>query len=160
MRTPTDLPSRPEDFPKAFIAAWDQRDGDAIAALFTEDADFVNVTGLWWHGREAIAKPHDYALKSFFSRSTLRAGRTEVRHLSPDIAVVRCRFTLSGQIAPDGTDAGDRRTILTFVVQRQADGWRAVSAQNTDVVPGKETHVNTGGLNAVDYRERPSGPDD
>ncbi|WP_416358982.1 YybH family protein [Antarctobacter sp.] len=159
MHTPTDLPACPEDFPKAFIATWDKRDGDAIAALFTEDADFVNVTGLWWHGRKAIAKPHDYALKSFFSRSSLRAGRTEVRHLSPDIAVVRCRFTLSGQITPDGTDAGDRRTILTFVVQRRADGWRAVSAQNTDVVPGMETHVNTGDLNAVDYRDHQSGPD-
>lgn len=146
--------ARPEDFPAAFIAAWDSRDGEAIAALFTEDADFVNVTGLWWHGRAAIAKPHDYALKSFFSGTTLRAGRTETRRLGEDVAVVRCRLTLSGQTAPGGSTAGDRQTILTAVLQRGPEGWLAVSAQNTDVVLGKETHVNTGALTAVDYRQR------
>lgn len=152
MPIPTDPLLSPADFPAAFIAAWDSREGAAIAALFTEDADFVNVTGLWWHGREAIAKPHDYALKSFFSDTSLRAGRTEVRPLGPDVAVVRCRLTLSGQTAPDGSTAGPRQTILTAVLQRQPEGWLAVSAQNTDVVPGKETHVNTGRLDAVDYR--------
>ena len=136
----------------AFIAAWDSRDGDQIAALFTPDADFVNVTGLWWHGRAAIAKPHDYALNSFFADSHLRAGRTETRPLGPDAAIVRSRLTLSGQTAPDGRTAGDRQTILTFVLQRQTDGWLAVSAQNTDVVPGMETHLHDDGLHPIDYR--------
>lgn len=152
MPIPSDPCAAPEDFPAAFIAAWLSRDGAAIAALFAEDADFVNVTGLWWHGRDAIAKPHDYALKSFFRHTTLRAGRTEVRRLGEDIAVVRSRSTLSGQTAPDGTPAGDRQTILTAVLQRHAGGWLAVSAQNTDVVPGMETHVNAGGLRPADYR--------
>ena len=151
---PIDPLTRPEDFPAAFIAAWETRRGDAIAALLTEDADFVNVTGLWWHGRAAIAKPHEYALKSFFSETTLRAGRTETRYLGPDVAVVRCRLTLAGQTAPDGNTAGDRQTILTAVLQRGPEGWLAVSAQNTDVVPGKETHLNAGPLTAVDYRQR------
>ena len=53
------IPTEPEDFPAAFAAAWATRDGAQIAALFTPNADFVNVTGLWWHGRAAIAKPHD-----------------------------------------------------------------------------------------------------
>ncbi|MBV6636410.1 MAG: SgcJ/EcaC family oxidoreductase [Mameliella sp.] len=146
--------ARPEGFPAAFIAAWQTRRGEAIAALFTEDADFVNVTGLWWHGRAAIAKPHDYALKSFFRETTLRAGRTEIRRLGEDVAVVRCRLTLSGQTTPDGATAGNRQTILTAVLQRGPEGWLTVSAQNTDVVPGKETHVNSGALTAVDYRQR------
>ena len=150
MAAPT--PTEPEGFPAAFARAWASREGAQIAALFTEDADFVNVTGLWWTGRDAIAKPHDYALKSFFADTELSAGRTETRLLGADHAVVRCRFTLSGQRKPDGGIAGPRQTILVFVLQRGPEGWRAVTAQNTDVVPGKETHVNDGGLRAVDYR--------
>ena len=147
------IPSDPVGFPAAFAEAWATRDGAAIAALFTEDADFVNVTGLWWHGRAAIAAPHDYALKSFFAQTTLRPGRTEVRLLGDDHAVVRCRFTLSGQRAPDGTAAADRQTILVFVLVRTGEGWRAVTAQNTDVVPGMETHVaGPDGLRATRYR--------
>lgn len=143
----------PADFPKAFSEAWHSREGHRIGALFTEDADFVNVTGLWWRDRDAISKAHDYALKSFFSETTLKPGVTRTRQLGPDHAIVHCRFTLTGQKAPDGSTARDRQTILIFVLQRTADGWQAVAAQNTDVVPGKETHLNTGSLDAVDYRD-------
>jgi uncharacterized protein (TIGR02246 family) len=142
----------PRDFPAAFADAWHSRDGERIGALFVDDADFVNVTGLWWRKRQDISRAHDYALKSFFADTTLTPGTITTRVLGPDHAVVHCRFRLSGQIAPDGSTAQDRRTILIFVLQNGPTGWRAVAAQNTDVVPGKETHVNDGGLTAVDYR--------
>lgn len=145
------IPSDPSDFPQAFAAAWATREGAQVASLFTEDADFVNVTGLWWQGRAAISKPHDYALKSFFATSTLKPGRTTVRTLGPDHAVVRCRFTLTGQSTPDGRMAGPRQTILVFVLQRDGAVWRAVTAQNTDVMPGMETFVQTEGLHPVRY---------
>ena len=149
------IPTEPEGFLAAFVAAWDSRSGAEIAALFTEDADFVNVTGLWWHGQAAIAKPHDHALKSFFAETTLRPGRTELRRITKDVAVLRCRFTLSGQLGADGTKGGDRQTILTFVLHSGADGWRAVTAQNTDVVPGQETFLaGPDGLTALRY-DRP-----
>lgn len=143
----------PEDFPIAFADAWHSRDGHRIGALFAEDADFVNVTGLWWRNRSAISKAHDYALKSFFYDSTLKPGATSTRWLGPDNAIVHCRFTLKGQTAPDGSIAGDRQSILIFVLRRTDEGWQAVAAQNTDVVPGKETHLNTGVLTPVDYRD-------
>ena len=38
----------PTDVAAAFAKAWSKRDADAIADLFVEDADFVNVVGLWW----------------------------------------------------------------------------------------------------------------
>ncbi|WP_417724843.1 SgcJ/EcaC family oxidoreductase [Salipiger sp.] len=146
------IPTEPEGFPAAFAEAWATRDGSAIAALFAEDADFVNVTGLWWIGRAAIAGPHDLALKSFFAETELRPGRVSVRLLPPDHAVVRCRFTMTGQTTPDGRPAGPRRTVLVFVLARDAEGWRAVTAQNTEVLPGMETFVADGGLRGIDYR--------
>ncbi len=47
----TELPATPEEFPRAFAAAWMARDAVALAALFAADADFVNVAGLWWEDR-------------------------------------------------------------------------------------------------------------
>jgi len=34
-----------------FGEAWNRHDANAILALFTEDADCVNVAGSWWHGQ-------------------------------------------------------------------------------------------------------------
>jgi uncharacterized protein (TIGR02246 family) len=49
----------PETVPSRFVEAWNARDTDGIAALFEKDAEFVNVTGLWWHernGRTAVSR--------------------------------------------------------------------------------------------------------
>ena len=35
-----------------FAEAWNRHDMDAFGALFTRDADFVNVTGQLWKGRQ------------------------------------------------------------------------------------------------------------
>ena len=146
------LPAAPEDFPAAFAAAWMARDGAAIAALFAEDADFVNVVGIWWRDRAAIARAHDHALHSFFRHTTLRPGRVRLRRLGADAAVVHCRLRLDGQLTPDGAEAGPRQSILIAVLVRSPQGWQAVAAQNTDIAPGAETQLNDDGLDPVDYR--------
>ena len=53
-----DLPSTaqrsPEEIPALFARAWNDRDPDALASLFDEDAEFVNGTGVCWHDRASI----------------------------------------------------------------------------------------------------------
>lgn len=169
----------PEEIPRAFVTAWNARDPDAIAVLFAEDADFVNVVGIWWEDRAAIRRAHAYGLERIFPDSTLRLGRVKVRHLSegdsggeagsasgerPRVAaggtaVVHARMTLENQSAVGTLPAPGRRvTLFSFVVRRgpgAEGGWLCLSAQNTDVVAGAETHVrdeSTGELRAVDYR--------
>lgn len=164
----------PEEIPRAFVAAWNARSPEGIAALFAEDADFVNVVGIWWENREAIRRAHAYGLERIFPDSTLRLGRVKVRHLSKgpgeafgggsedsrgETAVVHARMTLEHQSAVDAVGAPGRRvTLFSFVLRRDPgaeEGWLCLSAQNTDVVPGAETHLrdgSTGELRAVDYR--------
>ena len=145
----------PEEMPHAFARAWMARDAAALAALFAPDADFVNVVGIWWEDRTAIEAAHRYGLENFFAQSRLIAGRVKTRALGDAAAVVHCRFRLSGQRAPDGTEAGPRSTVMSFVMRRDADGWRCVAAQNTDIVPGAETfEASESGLVPRDYRHR------
>ena len=153
-------PDRPDRIPEIFVEAWNQRDPDAIASLFDEDAEFVNVTGLWWHNREAIRRAHAYGLERIFQHSTLRLGLVRVKWLSDDVAVVHARMTLSGQTpVSEARSPGTRTTIFSFVVHRTPEGWRCASAHNTDVVPGMETHVvdAEGHLRPADYRRAHTG---
>lgn len=133
------------------------RDGGRVAALFADDADFVNVVGIWWEDRTAIGRAHGYALTSFFARSRLSVGRVKVRRLAGDIAVVHARMRLTGQTGRNGKPAGGRSTIFLFVLERRPGGWICVAAQNTDIVPGDETHeAGEGGLSPADYRQTTS----
>ncbi len=149
------LPSEPEGIPWAFAEAWNAGDPDGIAALFAPDADFVNVTGIWWTDREAIRRAHAYGLERIFPDSRLAVGRIRVRSPGPGVAVVHSRMTLDGQSPhPDSPHPQRRVTIFSFVGVEGEGGWRCVSAHNTDVVAGAETHLRgeDGELRAVDYR--------
>ncbi len=154
-----DAPDRPERIPEAFVAAWNDRAPERIGALFDEDAEFVNVTGLWWHDRASIQQAHAYGLERIFNRTTLSLLETRVKWMANDIAVVHAKMELRGQSAAAGVAAPrTRRTIFSFVVHETSAGWRCASAHNTDVVPGAETNLvdDKGRLRPVSYRT----PDD
>lgn len=133
-------PQSPEDFAPAFVAAWSEGDAERLGALFVEDADFVNVVGLWWRRRKAIQKAHAYAFARYFKTAELEMLETRTRCLG-DVAVAHARIRLTGQIAPDGSAAGPREAILSFTLSKTDAGWLAVSAQNTEVSPGMETQI-------------------
>lgn len=126
----------PQDIPALFVRAWNNHDADALAALFDEDAEFVNVTGLWCHDREAIRSAHANGQERIFNTSTLATDATKVKLLSPDIAVVYAQMTLCGE-APAGAETapGPRTTIVSFVVHRAARRWRCASAHTSGVIP-------------------------
>ena len=44
----------PEAPARAFVEAWNAHDMTALAALLTPDADWVNVVGMYWMGRDQI----------------------------------------------------------------------------------------------------------
>lgn len=158
-----DDPKGPEEIAKLFAKYWNARDAKKLANLFADDADFVNVVGLWWHNKTDIQKAHHYGLTTFFKQSTIKIGRVKVRYLTNAIATVHVRWTLEGQLDKDGQTLEPRRTVMMFVVQNiSQDIWQVVAAQNTDIIPGMETFVATksddskSALKATDYRDNAS----
>lgn len=147
---------KPEDLPEKWVEAWNNRDAVAIANLFTEEAEFVNVVGLWWHDRKAIWKAHDYGLRVIFDNSDIQIRKVTVKKVTDDVAVVHARMKLTGQTAIDeNADPGERKNVFSFVMKKETKGWVCVSAHNTDVVPGKETNIidESGKVKSVDYRK-------
>ena len=147
---------RPKRIAEIWVEAWNHRDPEKLASLFDEDAEFINVTGLWWHNRASILEAHDYGLTVIFSESMLTLARVKVKWLSDDIAIVYAKMRLTGQIPTEEiADPGVRRNIFSFVVHRTPGRWSCASAHNTDVVPGTETNIiDAGGrLQSVSYRE-------
>jgi len=125
----------PADVPAMFVRAWNARDPDALASLFDGDAEFVDGTGLCWHGRESIRQGHAARLQRVADSSMLATGETTVKLLLPEIAVVHAEMTLSGEAAADPVaPSAPRTTIVSFVVHRVGERWLCASAHNTEVV--------------------------
>ena len=104
----------PADVPALFVRAWNARNADALASLFDGDAEFVNGTGLCWHGREAIRKGHAARLQGAADSSMLAAGETNVKLLLPEVAVVHARMTLSGAVGHSRARRSSRSSCIAL----------------------------------------------
>ncbi|WP_437593593.1 SgcJ/EcaC family oxidoreductase [Sorangium sp. So ce1000] len=120
-----------EQLVAAFNDAWNRHDMDAFAALQAEDADFVNIFGMWWHGRAEIRANHVGIHKTVFGKSHLASVRVETRFIAPELAVVRWAWELTGVVTPDGQPVPDMQGILVHVARREGDRLRILTTQNT-----------------------------
>jgi uncharacterized protein (TIGR02246 family) len=120
---------------QGFADAWNRHDMDALANLFAEDADFVNVRGARWIGRPAIKGNHAAAHATIFKTSELHIQDTSVRFLKPDVAIARSLWELTGLTAGSGTTAPPRHGILTHVLMKVKGKWLIEVTQNTDIPP-------------------------
>lgn len=144
---------QPIDISTHFRDCWNMKDARKLASVFDDDAEFVNVTGLWWHNRADIEKAHDYGFKVIFPGSELTVIDTRTKQLSDSVAVVHARMKLTGQSPKSQSRPEVRRTLFTFVLHKQYDGWTCASAHNTDIVPGTETNlIEDGTFKSVSYR--------
>ncbi|MEZ5778254.1 MAG: SgcJ/EcaC family oxidoreductase [Paracoccaceae bacterium] len=123
--------SDPADFPRAFTNAWSARDTRTLAELFTEEADFLTLTGHWAEGKKAISETLAGELAGAFARAKLVTGRTKVSPLVKGAAQVMQRYVLSGIVHADGSDAGRVGAVLSAVLVEGPAGWKVAAAQFT-----------------------------
>jgi uncharacterized protein (TIGR02246 family) len=116
------------------IGGWNHHDLKVFASPFGEEADFVTVAGRWWRGREEIADRHAEAHRTRFGRSRVKAQRTSIRFIRPDVAVVHLEWEMSGDLGPDGRGIPLRRGLITFLASEDYGRWQFDAAQNTDLM--------------------------
>ena len=122
---------------RAFAHCWNRHDMNAFSLLFAPDAEFVNVVGLWWKGRNEIKKAHERTHATVFRNSRLAIADVSVRFPVESIAIARSHWTLEGHVSPEGARLPVRRGILVSVLSRGPEGWSIIDAQNTDIIEGQ-----------------------
>ncbi len=78
----------------AFVDGWKAANGEAVASVFTENADFTAITGLHVRGRDQIAHGHNEILSTIYRGTTLAARVESIHYLRPDVALVDAKFML------------------------------------------------------------------
>jgi len=116
----------------ALVEAWNRHDMDALGNLFAEQADFVNVIGMRFKGRTAIATAHRELHKDRFAHTEIRQLHCDLAHLTREIALAHVRWEMTGD--PLAPADGVRRGVLTHVLLRKDGRWYFRATQNTDIV--------------------------
>lgn len=117
----------PQDFPRAFAAAFGAQDADRVANLLAEDAQVLTLTGGWAADRTAAKAVLAAEFSGIFARARLVTGKSQLRILDEPVCLLHQRFVVSGAQGPDGADLPRFAAMLSVVMVASAVGWQAAS---------------------------------
>lgn len=117
----------------ALMDGWNAGSGEAFAAPFAEEADFIAFDGTRFHGRADIARFHEPLFKTHMKGTRLVGDVIDLRFVAPDVAVLHAYggTVMRGKREP----ARERDSVQTMVAVRRGDRWQLVAFQNTRVRP-------------------------
>ena len=118
-------------FYAALEKAWNDADGAAFAAPFTDDASFVDIRGVIHDGGPAaLSAGHQAIFDSIYKGSVVRIELDGARAVGDDVILARSTSRLD---VPAGPLAGVINAVNSIVLVRTDDEWRAASFHNTRV---------------------------
>ena len=111
-----------------FVVGWNDGDGQRLASVFTQEADFTAITGLHGRGREVIARGHDEILSTIYRGTKLSSSVELVDFLRPDVALINAKFflTKNGQTFFPGVT----HTSCGIIALRNEGAWQLVAFRN------------------------------
>jgi uncharacterized protein (TIGR02246 family) len=121
-------------------AAWNSHDMTRFAACFATDADFVNVAGAWWRGREEMEEQHAASHADRFKNSTMQVQLASFKEIGHGIGMMHVTWGLEGhaESGPRMTTE-PRRGIWSWTVRERQGRFEIISSHNTDVLAASPT---------------------
>ena len=108
-----------------FDRAWNERDAEALAELFTEEADFQFYYGLMVRGREKIQKYYRDKVFPYLPEGLKHVTKSpRVRRISDGVLIGDGRVDLVDIDEKDPEKAVQQRLKVTTVVVKNEYGWK------------------------------------
>jgi uncharacterized protein (TIGR02246 family) len=123
-----------QDVISGYTDAWNLNEGIGFADGFTEDADFVNIYGMHFSGKDEIESRHQQILQTFLKGTTLEIISTELREVNPDLVIALVRWRVTGFGNSFAKMVGVEQIlegIFTQVFINTGDQWLITASQNT-----------------------------
>jgi uncharacterized protein (TIGR02246 family) len=108
---------------RQYVDAREARNPKAVAALFTADSDQLVSSGEWRVGRDDVVSGSLASSAQSAGKRTIDVER--VRFVSSDVAIADGRYSITGL-----GEGNDRRMWSTFVMVKDADGWKIAAIRN------------------------------
>jgi uncharacterized protein (TIGR02246 family) len=115
-------------------AGWNNHDMQALGSIFRDDAEFINVVGMHWRGKDAIVKAHAAYHETMFKDCKLHTDDLSIRPLGPNHAIGVWVMTQDAFTTPGGSVVPKHQNRMTLVFAKDAKaGWQVVQGQNTPI---------------------------
>lgn len=111
------------------IDGWNKGSGQAFAAPYTDNSDFIGFDGTYMNGRQEIASFHQILFDKFLKGSRLIGKIRSIRFLTSDVAVI---IAVGGTVmAGQSNIEPERNSIHTLIAIKCNGNWCLTAFQNT-----------------------------
>ncbi len=104
---------------------------------YTQDADFVNVYGVWMRGATEIQRGRKSENAVVLKDAKITLLDLNIRFIRSDVAIVHQTHDLSGKRTSSGDPLPVERQINTRILVKERGKWLTTSFQNTIVRPAQ-----------------------
>ncbi|MFD0855820.1 SgcJ/EcaC family oxidoreductase [Actinomadura adrarensis] len=111
-----------------------QNDLEEFLSFHTGDTSIVNFVGRRVRGLDTLREVAKAALESSKADIITTAEVEDVRFLGPDVAIVAAVKRVFDKRADAGTALPASSGWITYVMTKESDEWRIVSAQTTPIL--------------------------
>jgi uncharacterized protein (TIGR02246 family) len=101
--------------------AWNGRNADALAELYTADADLIDVMGKASSGREEVRAQFLEGWEQMGEAAQMDFEQTNLRFITPDLAVEDGTWQIAG--IPDAEEAPPSKGLYTAYLVKQDGQW-------------------------------------
>jgi uncharacterized protein (TIGR02246 family) len=108
---------------KSFMEAWNRHDPAALAQMWALDGDHVEPDGHHADGRDAVLDLLTKQHGSVFKTTELTLAIDDVWFVTSNVALVDGTYSISGIVAPDGSQLPPRKGNLTSVLMFEGGKW-------------------------------------
>lgn len=115
-----------------FTNAWNDYEGQGSGDYYSQDADFINIFGMAFAGKQEIEERHIKIHESFLKGSIFEVTDLRLREAKPGVVIAQVYWKVSN-IQKPGKDPHNEimRGIFTHVFLKNQDKWEITATQNT-----------------------------
>jgi uncharacterized protein (TIGR02246 family) len=114
-----------------FTKVWNDQEGHGFAEHYCNDADFVNIFGMIFLGKNEIEERHIKILKTFLKGSTFEVLNIRLREATSDVIIAHVEWKVSNTPPSKKDSLNEMKGIFTHVFLKNDDRWKITATQNT-----------------------------
>ena len=116
-----------------FTYVWNECHGHGSADFYTNDADFVNIFGMTFSGKDEIEARHVAIHEAFLKNSTFEILNVKIRETKPDVVIAHVNWSVSNLQIP-GSEMTEMQGIFTHILLKTDHQWKITASQNTPIL--------------------------
>ena len=115
-----------------FTGAWNHSEGKGSGDYYAQDADFVNIFGTAFSGKQEIEARHVKIHETFLKGSIFEVVETKIREAKPEVVIAQVYWNVTNIQKPGGETM---KGIFTHTFVKNNSSWEIASTQNTLISP-------------------------